>query len=106
MRLALFAFIICASILNVRAENWPNWRGPHFDGSSTETNLPDTLTLENNLAWKVPVPGRGGATPVIWDDRIFISSADDDTKDLVAVCFNRADGKQLWRTKIGTGDYS
>ena len=90
----------------VRAENWPNWRGPNYDGSTSETNLPDTLNLEKNLAWKVAVPGRGGATPIIWDDKVFISSADDATKDLVAVCYSRLDGKELWRTKIGTGDNS
>ncbi len=87
-----------------RAENWPNWRGPHFDGSTTETNLPETLSLDKNLAWKAPVPGRGGATPIVWGDQVFVSSADDATKDLVAVCYNRLNGEQLWKTKIGTGD--
>ncbi len=106
-RVASFAFVACVLFVSVaHAENWPNWRGPNYDGSTTETNLPDTLNLEKNLAWKVSVPGRGGATPIIWGDKVFISSADDKTKDLVAVCYDRKDGKELWKTKIASGDNS
>ncbi|HLX63377.1 MAG TPA: PQQ-binding-like beta-propeller repeat protein [Planctomycetota bacterium] len=95
---------LCTSL--VRAENWPNWRGPHYDGSTTETNLPDTLDLEKHLAWKAPLPGQSGATPIIWGDKVFVSSADAGTKDLLALCFNRADGNEIWRKKISTGDYT
>ncbi len=103
---AIIALAALALNFSVRAENWPNWRGPHFDGSSSETNLPDTLNLEKNLAWKVALPGRGGATPIIWDDKVFVSSAEDATKDLVAVCYSRTNGTKLWQTKISSGDVS
>ena len=83
------------------AENWPQWRGPRGDGISSETNLPATWSDKENIAWKLPLPGMGGATPCIWGDRIFVSSADGD--DLVLLCIS-TEGKQLWKTKIGTGN--
>ncbi|MEI6233709.1 MAG: PQQ-binding-like beta-propeller repeat protein [Planctomycetota bacterium] len=100
--LVCVATVVCASA--VRAENWPNWRGPNYDGSTSETNLPDTLNLDKNLAWKVAAPGRGGATPIIWGDKVFISSADDATKELYAVCYNRKDGAVLWKQKLSSND--
>src|SRR5580765_8431423 len=69
------AFVLCATI--VRAENWPNWRGPHFDGSTTEANLPDAFDLDKTLAWKAPMPGRSGATPIVWGNKVFVSSANE-----------------------------
>src|ERR1043165_4746304 len=92
--------------LDARAENWPTWRGPHYDGSTTETNLPDQLSLDKNLAWKMPLPGRSGATPVVWGDKVFVTSADDKSHELLALCFNRIDGKELWREKVSAGDQS
>src|SRR5262249_42896997 len=83
-----------------RAENWPQWRGPNNDGISKETNLPAEWGETKNLAWKVPLPGMGGSTPVVWGDRIFLTS--EDGADLVLLCLNTA-GKQLWKTKLGTG---
>jgi len=57
-----------------RAENWPGWRGPRGDGSSLEKNLPDRWNgpRDENIAWKVEIPGKGHASPIVWDDRIFV----------------------------------
>jgi outer membrane protein assembly factor BamB len=94
---------VFASASPARAENWPQWRGPTADGISTETKIPTTFSKTENLLWKLPRPGMGGATPIIWNDRIFITSADKD--DLVLLCVDTA-GKQLWKTKISKGDKS
>jgi outer membrane protein assembly factor BamB len=83
-----------------RAENWPQWRGPTGDCISRETNLPAELGPEKNLAWKLPLPGMSGATPIVWDDRIFLPSEDGD--DLVLLCVSTA-GKPLWKTRLATG---
>ena len=79
------------------AENWPQWRGPNNDGVSSETNLPTEWSESKNIVWKLPLPGQAGATPIIWNDRIFVSSADD--KDLVLMCIG-ADGKLIWKKKL------
>ncbi|MCY3024014.1 MAG: PQQ-binding-like beta-propeller repeat protein [Planctomycetota bacterium] len=85
---------------SARAENWAQWRGPAFNGSSAETGLPASFSKTENMAWVCPLPGRAGATPIVWDDSIFISSADSKSKDLLALCINRKDGKVRWQRVI------
>jgi outer membrane protein assembly factor BamB len=83
--------------------NWPQWRGPAFNGSSPAANLPDALDKNKNLAWSTPMPGPGSGTPIVWQNRVFVSSLDNQSKKLVALCIDRADGKVLWRKEVGLG---
>jgi outer membrane protein assembly factor BamB len=83
----------------VRADNWPQWRGPGGDGISTEINLPARWSATENLAWSLPLPGMGGSTPIVWGERIFLTSADN-KDDLWLLCISTA-GKELWRRKLG-----
>jgi outer membrane protein assembly factor BamB len=94
--LALWLGAACGGL---RAENWPNWRGPHWDGSSTETGLPVTFSKTENVKWTVEMPGSGASTPVIWGDHVFLTSADGD-KGSVALCFDRVTGKERWRREF------
>src|SRR5437016_14325952 len=57
------------------AQNWPQWRGPEGNGVSHAVNLPVTWGPDKNIAWKTPLPSWSGGTPVIWGDRIFVTSA-------------------------------
>src|SRR6266446_4030780 len=86
-----------------RAEDWPQWRGLHFNGSSTETGLPATWSPTQNVLWSTPLPGPSGATPVIWGDHVFVSSADEAAKTCVALSFNRRTGQERWRLKLAEG---
>jgi outer membrane protein assembly factor BamB len=86
------------------AENWPQWRGPFFNGSTTETNLPDQWSKTENVAWVAPLPGYSGATPIVWDDSVFVSSPDDQ-KNLLLVCLDRLTGRVRWQQKVATGDF-
>ena len=54
--------------------NWPQWRGPTADGVSLEKDVPDEWGRDRNIAWKVPLAGLGTSTPIIWGDRIFVTS--------------------------------
>ena len=56
-------------------ENWPLWRGPGSQGISSETALPAAWSPGKNIAWKVEVPGRGHSAPVVWNDRVFLTTA-------------------------------
>jgi len=94
----LAAFLVVAGGV-VRAENWPNWRGPHWDGSSGETGLPVAFSKTENVKWTVEMPGAGASTPVIWGDRVFLTSADGD-KGSVALCLDRKTGKEEWRKEF------
>ncbi len=66
----------CAS---VRADNWPEWRGPHNNGVCDEKHLPAKFDKSVNFAWRLPLPGPAGATPVVWDDHIYLTSPEKDT---------------------------
>ncbi len=75
-RLMTYALSLALSWAAVaQAENWPQWRGPRSDGKSVETALPTKFSKTEHVAWRTALPGQGGATPVIWDDRIFVTSA-------------------------------
>ena len=83
------------------ADNWPQWRGPTLNGVSNEKNLPLRWTTEENIAWKLAMPGFSGSTPVIWRDRIFLNVADGD--NLYLWCVDR-NGKLLWKQLLGSGN--
>jgi len=70
--LAFAATAVAASAPN---QNWPQWRGPLQTGVAPEANPPVTWSETNNVKWKVKIPGSGHATPIIWDDRVFIQTA-------------------------------
>ena len=84
----------------VNGENWPQWRGPHGDGTSKETGLPVRWSPTENVAWRVPLPGPAGSTPAVWEQRIFLTSVDKD--EIVLLCLS-TDGKLLWRDVLGEG---
>jgi outer membrane protein assembly factor BamB len=81
------------------ADNWPAWRGPENNGICKETGLPVEWGEKKNVAWTLPMPGRGGSTPIIWGDRIFLTSGDG--KFLSLLCIS-TDGKELWKRRVGT----
>jgi outer membrane protein assembly factor BamB len=56
------------------AENWPQWRGVSSDGISTDTGMPTTWSKSKNITWKVELEGIGASSPIIWGDRVFVTS--------------------------------
>src|SRR5262245_4688187 len=76
---------------------WSRWRGPSGQGVVEGTGYPDRWSDTQNVLWKVPVPGRGNSSPIVWKDRIFLTTAHDGERRAI-LCFNRADGKLLWET--------
>ncbi|MEZ6062390.1 MAG: hypothetical protein R3C19_18765 [Planctomycetaceae bacterium] len=57
------------------SDNWPQWRGPNFNGSSDTGNPPVEWSETKNVRWKIEVPGKGSATPIIWENRIYVLTA-------------------------------
>ena len=57
------------------APNWPQWRGPGGQGISTEKNLPTEWSATKNIKWKTPIAGRGHSSPIVWGNRIFLTTA-------------------------------
>jgi outer membrane protein assembly factor BamB len=97
----LIAGILCASITH--AANWPQWRGPDFNGSSPETGLPEKFSKTENVVWTAPMTGPSGSTPVIFGDHVFVNSIDATKKSRLAVALDRKTGKVLWQQDMGPG---
>lgn len=86
------------------AQDWPQWRGPTFNGAGTEQKLPDRFTRTEGVAWTVPMPGPSAATPVVVGNRVFVSSTEAASRSLLAMALDRSTGKELWRHTVADGD--
>lgn len=84
------------------ADNWPQWRGPAMNGISAEKHLPLTWTAEENIIWKLPLPGLSGSTPIIWRERIFLNVAEG--SDLYLWAVDRKAGALAWKKLLGSGN--
>lgn len=96
---ALLTLFVFASA--VHAENWPNWRGLKNNGISGETNLPTEWSADKNVEWKLELPGSGGATPVAWGNRLFLTAVVGDELTLICVT---SDGKLEWSQVVSKGN--
>ena len=94
--------VVVFSFAVVHAENWPQWRGPSLNGISNEKNLPVKWTAEENVVWKVAMPGVSGSTPIVWRDRIFLNVAEGD--NLALWCVDKNKGEVLWKQPLGAGN--
>jgi outer membrane protein assembly factor BamB len=56
------------------SDQWPQFRGPQSAGVADDPNLPDTWSSTRNVVWKTEIPGSGWSSPVVWGDRIFLTS--------------------------------
>ena len=111
----LLAAILAAGHADA-GQDWPQFRGPHGDGTSAARNVPLTWSESNNIDWKVAVPGRGRSSPVVIGDRVWLTTAleqgvirtnikSDDMQTaehvtLQAVGLDAKQGKELWRTTL------
>jgi len=95
----LLLFIINAGSV-AKAQNWPCWRGPNGDGTSIETSLPTRWDSITNVVWKVPVPGKGYSSPVIWKEKLFITTALQETQEKILLCYDCKTGKLLWQKTV------
>lgn len=75
---------------------WPRWRGPSGQGVVEPGGYPDRWSDSDNVLWKVELPGKGNSSPIIWKDRIFLTTGHDQGKRRSILCLNRADGKLVW----------
>lgn len=99
LTILLLARLACPSAV---AENWPCWRGPRGDGTSTDQEVPTRwdVTTGENVLWKVPVPGTGHASPIVWEDRLFLSTCFEAEQQRALLCFDTRTGEELWRVNV------
>jgi outer membrane protein assembly factor BamB len=131
--LAAFGLLVaCATPQALSAANWPSWRGPNGDGTTTAKGLPETWSSTANIKWKREMPAWSGSSPMVWGDKIFLNSpskeevqpqAEPDPKakkrpgasrglgmngpggqEILLVCLSRATGEELWRKQYDRGN--
>ncbi len=94
--LILLVLMITAATDSTPARSWPGFRGKG-DSHTSDKRLPLEWADDKNVAWNTSLPGYGQSSPVIWQDRVFLTATDGENKEkLIAVCHNRKTGIRLW----------
>ena len=72
----LWYVLACALAVSavVHADDWPHWRGPNTSGVSAETGLPVEWSAKSGVAWTASIPGLGISSPIVWRDRVYVTS--------------------------------
>jgi outer membrane protein assembly factor BamB len=96
----IFLLLVIDSTSVIQAQNWPGWRGPNGDGTSSETSLPVKWDSVTNVVWKTAFPGKGYSSPVIWNDKLFITTAIQETQEKILLCYDNRSGKLLWQKTV------
>ncbi len=99
---------LLVSCVAAHAENWGQWRGPAWNGSSPEQNLPETFSVDDadaktkkqNVTWICDLPGASNATPVVFDDKVFVSSNSAGGSEMLGICIDCKTGKILWQKSV------
>jgi outer membrane protein assembly factor BamB len=96
----LLGCILLIPAFGAAAEDWPMWRGPRNDGRSSETGIPLHWDATQNIAWKIPIPGRGHSSPIVFGDRIFLTTCIEAEQRRLLLCLDRRDGHTLWQRDV------
>lgn len=117
----LLILIAIFADMGVAGDNWPQWRGPNLDGTTSATGLPVTWSTTENVIWRTKLPSWAAATPIIWGDTVFVTSAEqgsslnstisreagggDSARDkLYLIAVDRETGGIRWQRPMGTGN--
>lgn len=96
---------ICGGAVVAAVGDWPWWRGPAGDGVGQNADVPTTWGADENIRWKAAVPGRGHSSPSVSGSRIFLTTADEDTKKQILLCYDRNSGRELWSKVVHEGGF-
>lgn len=92
--------LVAGVALSVAAEGWPEFRGPQANGRIEGARLPLHWSETNNVTWKTPIPHPGWSTPVVLDNRVWLTSATEDGTDYFVFCVDAQSGKMLVEKKL------
>lgn len=90
--IALLAFTT-----STRGDDWPQWRGGDLTSVSKTDSVPAQWNKDKNMLWRVPMPGAAGSSPIVWKDKVFVSTIDG--KDLYLMCIG-LDGEVQWKKQL------
>ncbi|MFO0897726.1 MAG: PQQ-binding-like beta-propeller repeat protein [Pirellulales bacterium] len=92
----LLLVCLIVSSASASAQEWTRFRGPNGTGESEATTIPLSWN-EQGFLWRVALPGKGNSSPVLWGDKLFITSGDSETARRYLQCLSATDGHELWR---------
>ena len=95
----VFAFALVSA---QEPDNWSRFRGPNGQGVSNATDLPVSWSTDENIAWKIDVPGEGWSSPIVWNDHIFLTTTTENGKNCHVIAVDRKTGKILWNKIVFT----
>ncbi|MHC1763422.1 MAG: PQQ-binding-like beta-propeller repeat protein [Verrucomicrobiia bacterium] len=99
-RFLLLAAALLFAAATSHAENWPQFRGPTGQGHSAETGLPLRWSSTENIAWKTELPGEAWSSPIVWGDRVFVTTATDAGESCRVLALDRKTGTILWNKEV------
>ena len=98
--LSLFTAASVFAAMLARAENWPQFRGPTRQGVSSETGLPLEWSATSNVAWKTEIPGESWSSPIVWGDRVFLTTATEAGQSCRVLSLDVKSGRVLWNKEV------
>ncbi len=98
--LLLLIALVLPLAVPASAENWPRFRGPTGQGHSSEKGLPKTWTATQGIHWKTPIPGMGWSSPIVWKDRVFVTTVTDANTQCRILALDRNSGEIVWSTAV------
>lgn len=105
-RTAIVAFcvLLCVPIAPLGGQEWARFRGPNGSGVSNANTVP-VAWEEKSFNWRVRLPGKGHSSPILWGERVFLTSASEQSGARYALCLNAEDGRQLWSRPIAGDEH-
>src|SRR5262245_33153207 len=79
---------------------WARFRGPNGTGIATDKDIPVEFNEKEGILWKVPIPGLGKSSPVVWGERLFLQTASKSDRERTLLCLDVKDGKVLWSQSV------
>src|SRR5262245_8659116 len=94
---ALLLSVLALAAEKAVEDHWSQWRGPSGQGYCDDKTVPLNWSETENLLWKTRLPGAGNSTPIVWGDRIFLTTASEKGNERSVLCVNARDGRILWQ---------
>lgn len=104
-RFCLVFFVAASAWQPGWGQEWTRFRGPNGTGVSPAKGIPTTWT-QNEIGWKSPLPGPGHSSPVVWGDKVFVTSGNSDGTTIEVLALRVTDGHILWKTPFPLARYS
>ncbi len=98
----LVALTVTLAIQPVRSQqiNWTHFRGTNLNGVSEDQNVPITWNDSTNVVWKTGIQGKGWSSPVVFGDQIWVTSANEDGKQMAGICLDFNSGKMIYNISL------